>query len=153
MRSDSEGTSDPFSKFWLDMMGQMANAAMPKTSASPQEEAMKKMRQAFFDAWERHCVEVMGSDAFLDMMKQSMDNALAFRQHMNTFLEKAVSESQIPTRGDTDAIVQVLRSLEERVLDRLEDLSRRVDRLEARAGNRSPKGAAPRKRSSKGSRK
>jgi hypothetical protein len=91
------------------------------------------MRQSFFDAWARSCDDFMRSDQFLEMMKRSMDGALAFRKQMNEFLTRALGEGQMPSRQDTDAIMDVLRSFQERVLDQLESLSQRVEALERRA--------------------
>jgi hypothetical protein len=74
----------------------------------------------------------MRSPAYLDAMKKSMDGALAFKQQINEFLTRALLEQQIPARSDTDSILLVLRSLEERVLSRIDNLNERVDDLAAR---------------------
>jgi hypothetical protein len=89
----------------------------------------KQMRQAFFDAWAQYCDEFMRSDAYLQAMKKAMDGALAFKQQVNDFLTKALHESQVPARSDTDSILLVLRSLEERMLARMDEITRRVDSL------------------------
>lgn len=122
--------TDPFSRFWVDLMSQMSGAAGRAQMGTPQEEVSKQMRQAFFDSWAKYCDDFMRSEAFLGMMKKSMDNALAMKQQVNEFLTKALHENQIPARSDTDSILLVLRSLEERVLDRIERLSKRLDGLE-----------------------
>ncbi len=133
--SGGTNSTDPFSRFWMDMVSKMAPPGMGGASyPSPSEEAMRQARQAFFDVWAKHCEEYLGSEAFLDMLRKSMDNALAFKQQVNEYLTKALHESQMPTREDTDSIMLVLRSMEERVLDRLGKLSQRVDTLEARLG-------------------
>jgi len=134
---------DPFTKFWSDMMAQMSGAAGSSgAGASPsgpfgafgpsQEEVARQMRQAFFDSWARYAEDYMRSDAFLDAMKKSMDQALAFKQQINEFLTKSLRESQMPTQDDTDSILLAVRRLEERVLDRLAALTRRVDAMESR---------------------
>lgn len=107
------------------------------------------MRQAFFDAWAQYCDEFMRSPAFLDAMKKAMDGALAFKQQINEYLTRTLHETQIPARSDTDSIMLVLRSLEERVLGRIEDLNRKVNELSDRVQAVSPAGAsaaAPRPR-------
>jgi hypothetical protein len=101
-------------------------------AAPPQEEMLKQMRQAFFDAWAKYCDEFLRSPAYLEAMKKSMDGALAFKQQVNEFLTRALHESQAPARSDTDSILLVLRSLEERVLGRIEDLNRRVEQVAER---------------------
>lgn len=143
MSGSSQQPADAFTKLWTDMMSRMTSAAasaMPGMGASavpppaPSDEFLKQMRQSFFDAWARSCDEFMRSDQFLDMMKRSMDSALAFRKQMNEFLTRALSDGQMPSRQDTDALMDVLRSFQERVLDQLQSLSQRVEALERRAG-------------------
>ncbi|MBI4718981.1 MAG: hypothetical protein HY763_14335 [Planctomycetes bacterium] len=140
MNETANNPADPFSRFWMDMMSRMTSAAMPAAAptagplgASPLgEEYLRTMRQAFFDAWAKYCDEYLGSEPFLEIMRKSMENALAFKRQVNEFLAKSVHEAQMPSREDTDSIMLVLRSMEERVLDRLEKLSQRVEALEAR---------------------
>lgn len=133
MSGGGSKTTDIFTQFWSDVVGKMAGNGfgMPfANNAQTQDAAMKAMRQAFFDAWQQHCEDFMRSDAFLGAMKQSMDSALSFREQFNAFLQKAWQDSQVPTRQDTDTILQVLRGLEERVLDQMSDINRRVHSLE-----------------------
>ncbi len=127
---DADGSADPFSRFWVDLISKMSTAGFGPTASTAQDDSLKRMRQAFFDAWAKHCDEFLHSQAFLDMMKKSLDSALAFKQELNEFLTKALHEQQMPARSDTDSILLVLRSLEDRVLDRLERLSERVEKLE-----------------------
>ena len=143
------GVNDPFSRFWMDLISKMSTAGFTPPPISPQDDAFKKMRQAFFDAWAKHCDDYMHSPAFLEMMKKSMDGALAFKQELNEFLNKALHDNQMPARSDTDSILLVLRSFEERVLGRLDKLTQRVEKLEGTtddepaepSAKRRPKGA------------
>lgn len=131
------GSTEAFTKFWTDMFSRMSppgGAGMPFAAPPSPEEAAKQMRQAMFDAWAKHCEEFMRSDAFLDAMKKSMDGALAFRQKLNEFLTKSLQDSQIPARSDTESILLAVRRMEEKVLDRMESLTQRVEALET--GNR-----------------
>ena len=141
--ASSGGASDPFTKYWSEMMGHLSagqgaspggsQASNPFGAFGPsQEEVARQMRQAFFDSWARYAEDYMRSDAFLDAMKKSMEQALAFKQQVNEFLTKSLRESQMPTQDDTDSILLAVRRLEERVLDRLAALTRRVEGLEAR---------------------
>ena len=136
----SNGGGDPWSKMWADWVGQCA----PTGFAPPpnRDEASRQMRQAFMDAWARHCDEFLKSEAFLDGMKKAMDGALAFRQQLNEFLTRVLHENQLPARSDTDSILLVLRSMEERVLERIENLTKRMRALEDRAGAEEPIGSS-----------
>ncbi len=118
--------ADPFTKFWSDCVSKMSGAGFTPNPPQVSDDSMKQMRRAFFDAWANHCDEFMRSPAFLDGMKKSMDGALAFREQLNEFMTKALHGAQAPARSDTDSIMLVLRSLEERVLDRLDRLEERV---------------------------
>jgi hypothetical protein len=152
---DAGPTGDPFSRFWADLISKMSSAGFAAPEPK-QDDTFKAMRQAFFDAWAKHCDEFLHSQAFLDLMKKSLDSALAFKQELNEFLTKALHEQQIPARSDTDSILLVLRSFEDRVLDRLARLSDRVEKLEGATGGQ-PGGAAdggrPAKRPTKGAAK
>jgi hypothetical protein len=64
-------------------------------------------------------------------MKQWLDRAVAFRKMGNDFLAKARKEMQAPSRDDIDAVVLAVRQLEARVLDRVEQLARQVESLNA----------------------
>lgn len=137
----ANGTADPFSRFWLDLMSKMSGAGFGTTQATGRDEGMERMRRAFFDAWAHHCDEFMRSDMFLEAMKKSMDGALAFKQQVNEFLTRALHENQMPARSDTDSLMLVLRSVEERVLGRIDRLSERIEEIEARLGNEAKGGA------------
>jgi len=132
------GAADPFSRFWIDWMSKMAGAGFAQPSTSGSDQVMKQMRQAFFDSWASHCDEFMRSETFLQAMKKGMDNALAFKQQLNEFLTRSLHEGQIPARSDTDSILLVLRSMEDRVLSQIAQLSQRVADLEKRTGVSSP---------------
>ncbi len=81
-------------------------------------------------------------------MKKSMNDGLLFKQQVNEFMTKALHGANIPSRQDTDSILDVLRSMEERVLSSVEEVTKRVMTLEQRvAAVETAKG------SSKGSRK
>lgn len=147
--SSNTNPADPFMRFWSDMMSNMAGAgATAPVAGSMPEESMRQMRQVFFDAWSRSCEEFMRSEAFLTTMKNSMDGALAFRQQLNEFLTKSLNEGQMPSRTDIESIMLAVRRMEERVLDRVEDLSCRIGELEGKIDSNDV--AKPSRRSSKG---
>ncbi len=140
--NNSAAAGDPFSAFWTDLMSRMSGMGTGQQGPSAQDEMLRQMRQAFFDSWGMYCEDFMRSPAFLETMKKTMDNALVFRQQMNEFLTRSLHGAQAPARSDTDSILLVLRSLEDRVLSRVEELGRRVDDLAGRVG-RIPDGPPP----------
>jgi len=52
----------------------------------------------------------------------------------------------MPARSDTDSILVVLRSMEDRVLERIDRLSHRVDALESSVSGTSPDAASGKRR-------
>ncbi len=130
MNGQDKGTNpmDPFTAFWSDWMAKMPGVNPPASSGTP--DVLKQMRQAFFDAMAQYADQFMRSEQFLNATKQAMENALAFRQQIDQFLTQSVRNMQAPARADTDHILIVLRSMEERVLNRLEQLDQRVSELE-----------------------
>lgn len=122
--------ADSFTRMWSDMMSKMSAASMGQAFGASNDDVAKQMRQAFFDAWAKACDEYMHSDQFVDLMKRSMDGAMAFREQLNRLMSNALQDSPVPSRDDTDSILQAVRTLEDRVLDRIETLSQRVEALE-----------------------
>lgn len=117
-----------------------AAAPFGEASWAPSEQMLKQMRQSFFDSWEKSCQEFMGSEAFLESMKKTMDGALAFREQMNDFLTKAMEQGPLSARSDTDALAGAIRSLEDRVIGEIEKLSKRVERIEQRVEDAASRG-------------
>jgi hypothetical protein len=122
---------DPFMKFWSDFMGKMAASGMPSFQASP--DFMSQMRRTFFDAMAQQADEFLRSEAFLSAMKHSMETSLAWQQAVNQFLQKGLAAAQMPSKVDSDHLVSLVRGMEERVLERMDELARRIDRLETAA--------------------
>lgn len=132
--------SDPFSAMWSEWMRnwtQAAGAASASASAAPPDMSAQ-MRKAFFEAMSQQADQYMRSEAFLAAMKQAMDNALGWQQMLNQYLQKGVSAVQMPTRADADHIVRLVRGLEDRLVGKLDDVTRRVERLEKAAGISEP---------------
>lgn len=154
MADQQKNGADPFAKFWGDVMGRMGTANMACAfGGGSQEDAMKNMRRAFFDAWGEHAEEFMQSDAFLDMMRQSMDNALAMRQQMNEFMKSALGETPLPSRDDVESVLMAVRGLENRVLKEVERLGSRLDDIEERVGSGGGTKSSGAKRTTKSTKK
>ena len=119
---------DPFMKFWTDFMGKMSASGMPSPQPSP--DFLNQMRRTFFDAMAEQADQFMRSEAFLAAMKQGMETSLAWQQSLNQFLQKGLAAAQMPSKVDSDHLVSLVRGMEERVLERLDELAKRIDRLE-----------------------
>ncbi len=127
--STSTMGSDPFTRFWTDMMGQMATVGLTPPAMNP--DMADQMRKAFFSVLSKHAEEFMRSEQFLAAMKQSLDNALVFKQQMNQFMQQNLKAFNMPTSNDSDHVALLVRGMEERVMEKLEDMESRMERLEA----------------------
>ena len=121
---------DPFTTFWTDFWQRMTPPGMAQAAPQPSPDMMAQMRKMFFESMADQADRFMRSEQFLAAMKQSMDNALAWQQMLNQFLQKGVSSVQMPTRADADHVVLLVRGMEERVMDKLEEMTRRIEKLE-----------------------
>jgi hypothetical protein len=70
-----------------------------------------------------------------------MDSAIMFRKMTNDFMTKARHETQDIAREDIDSVMLAVRHMEKRILDRIEDLSARVDKLSEQVNRVKPNGA------------
>lgn len=127
---------DAFTAFWTDYWGRLASSGAGAAIPQPPPDVMAQMRKTFFDAMSEHMDGVMRSEAFLNAMKQSMDHALAWQQMLNQTLQKGLSGAQMPSRDSADHVVMLVRGMEERVLGRLEDLAKRIEKLEKPPGGK-----------------
>lgn len=128
MAGENFGMPGPeaFTAFWSDFLAKVA----PPGASMPGGDYAEKMRKAFFESWSRCLDDYMRSDAFLQMMKQSTDHALAWQQQMNEYLQRGLSAAQMPSKEDANHIVMLVRGMEERVMAKLDDLNRRITNLE-----------------------
>lgn len=122
------GAMDSWTRMWTDMMGRMASAGA--TAPPAPKDVFEQMRTAFFDVLSRQAEEFMRSEAFLNTMKQSMDGALVFRKQINDFVAKGLESSQMPSTTDVEEIVRLVRNMEQRITDKMDDLSYRLEQLE-----------------------
>ncbi len=132
-------TMDAFTRMWGDFAMKMMTAGMAVSPGSAPPDAARQVRGAMFKAMSEQCEQFMRSPAFLEMMKQSMDAAVTLRTQVNEFLNRAHHEAQGVARDDVDNLMLTIRHFESRVLDRLEELERRIDALSAGAGRAQPK--------------
>lgn len=133
--------ADAFGAFWTDFMRRMAAGGAAGVMPTPGPEALNQARRAFFDALSEHADKFMRSEAFLQSMRQAMEQSLAMQQAMNDFVKKGLSAAQMPSRDDADHITLLIRGVEDRLMDRLERLGRRLERLES--GGQSADGRRP----------
>lgn len=128
--------TDAFARFWSDMAARIAAAGVAPPQPPP--DVLEQVRRQFFEAMSTQADQFLRSEVFLNSLKQGMDASLAWQKALNEFLRKGLAGAQLPSRADADHLVVLLRGMEERLLERLDDVTRRVERLEqgARGGTR-----------------
>ena len=132
--SDPEKTGEQwaaFQKIWLETFSKLGETAFTFNPQSAPPEILRNIRagilQSLAKAWE----EFLRSPQFLEGMKQWMDQAIAFRQASNDFMSKVRQESGSLSRADLDSVLQAIEHLERRLLDRIDEVSARVDQRSA----------------------
>lgn len=128
---NSEKPHDPteaFTAFWNDAMSRMNLPGMGGMGVQPPsaEDAARQMQRVFLDAWAKYCDDVMRSEPFLEMLKKSMDNAMTFKKQVNDFLAQAHKEGQAPARSDVDDVAVMVKRMEGRLMQRVEELEARL---------------------------
>lgn len=72
------------------------------------------------------------SDAFLSQVGKAMEGSLVFKAQMDRWMEQSLRAMRLPTTGDLDLIFQ-----------RLDDLERRLDRIERAPAKAAARAARP----------
>jgi len=128
------GQSSMFFKNWIESFSQIAQAACRYSPETMPPELMRQIRSGLFQAMAKSWEEYMRSPQFLEGMKQTMDNAIAFRKLSTEFFTQARRETQGTTRADVDAVLLAVREMESRLTERMDDLAARVNHVEKPAG-------------------
>lgn len=109
-------------------MSQAGAAGFPVGAA--QQDGSKHMQRIFLDAMAKYCDDFMRSPQFLQALKQTMDNAMAFKQQMDGMMTQALRGAQVATQKDAEYSAELLHGFERRLTHRLDALSERLDALE-----------------------
>src|SRR3954453_18065235 len=126
----------------------MKTAGLSGDPAAGPPEAARRVRGAVFQALGESADQYMRSPQFLAMTKQSLDGAIALRKQWTEFFPQFLHAGEAVARRDVGDVMQSLRQVESRVVDRLEDvcgqldevgekldgLGRRLDALNSRLG-------------------
>src|SRR4051794_23934000 len=119
-----------FQRIWMDTFTKMTQTGFSFSPESAPPEFMRQMRSGIFGAMAQSWDEFMRSPQFMESMKMMMDNAITFRKMSNDFLTQAHHSFQGTAQADIDNLMLAIRHMENRILDRVEDLSVRLDKME-----------------------
>jgi hypothetical protein len=147
MSDSTESTFDQaasFQKLWMETFTKMAQTGFSISPDSAPPEFLRQMRSGIFQALSKSWEEYMRSPQFRDSMKTMMDNAITFRKMGNEMLTQAHHGMQGTARVDIDDLMQAIHHLETRILDRVEEVTMRLDKLEEKLNATAGNGAAKR---------
>ena len=131
-----------FQKIWMDTFTKMAQAGFSLSPDSAPPEILRQMRSGIFGALSKSWDEFMRTPQFMDGMKAMMENAIAFRKMSTDLLTQAHHSMQGTARADIDDLMRAIHHLETRILDRVEEVATRVERLEQKLEGTPRNGAA-----------
>ena len=127
--------NDPMSawqRFWMDSAAQAMQSWMPAGGSTQSPEIIRKARGDMMQMWSDWCEQWLRSPAFLEAQKQMLDGNLAVRKQFRTGLRKMQRELQLAGRDDIDALEAAIRRSERRILDQLDEMSSKLQALEAK---------------------
>jgi extradiol dioxygenase family protein len=119
-------------QFWLDLMSRMGSMAASVRPGAAPPEATRQMRSAWMSAMAEQVEQFMRSEQFLTGMKQAMDSSLDMHKQYQALLTTLRHQFQGVATQDVDAIMVMLRHMETRVLEKLDGLEARLERLAGR---------------------
>jgi hypothetical protein len=127
-----------FCESWLDILNRSAAIFGSVNPCEPPTEAARQIRSAVFKSMAEQVDKFMRSETFLQGMKQSLDTALEFQKQCQSVLTEVRHSTQGVATADVNATMMMLRQIESRLIDRLDDLdanvrqlSQRLDQMEA----------------------
>jgi hypothetical protein len=130
-----------FQKIWMESFTQLMQTALTGAPTSAPPEVLRQMRSDIFRSLARSWDEFLRSPQYLEGMRQWMDGTVSARKMRNEWMAKMRNELQAPSRDDIDAIMLSVRHMEQRLLARIEDLSRRIEALNGHSAGNEPKQA------------
>src|SRR5436305_8048174 len=119
-----------FAELWTDLATRMAAAGMSADPNAGPAETARAARSSTLQALSQFADQYMRTPQFLETMKQSFDATLNFREQANDLLTKLHHELQGVARQDVDSLLSGIHQLESRIVDRLENISTRLEALE-----------------------
>jgi hypothetical protein len=150
MNEESNGTNQTaeqwaaFQQIWGETFSKLMQLGFTFSPESAPPEFMRQMRSGIFQALGQSWEHFLRSPQFMEGMKQYMDNAIAFRKMSGDLFSKVHHETQSTSREDIDAVMLTVRHMETRILDRVEALAVRIDRMQKQPdGSKRNAAAAP----------
>jgi hypothetical protein len=116
-----------FQKIWTESYTQLMRTAFTAAPHSAPPEILRQIRSGILKSLAESWEEFLRSPQFLDGMRQWMDSAISFRKMSNDWMARVRNELQAPSREDIDTIMLSVRHMEQRLLNRMEELAKRIE--------------------------
>src|SRR5436189_3426395 len=130
MNEQTSTASDRLMQMWADFASKMSSAGMAFSPDAAPTDAARSTRAAILAAMSKQTDEFLRSPEFCEMTRRALEASSGLQKQTKEFLTSAHHTVQMPARQDIDAILTSVRHLEERVLQRLDELSARIDAVE-----------------------
>jgi len=88
------------------------------------QDFMKQTYQIWEQFTKQYTDSLLRNQQFLDMTGKALENSLQFKQQIDQIVEAAISNMQLPTKGDMDRTQHKLNELEGLLRDANEKLER-----------------------------
>ena len=119
-------------QMWFDMASAAIAPFQGRSGAPSAPDALKQIREIFFNAWSDSWAGVLRSPDFTASQKRLMAGSVEYRKQVRQFLERLHHEFELPTCQDIDHLVSALQQLDRRMEDQFEQITGRLDELAAR---------------------
>lgn len=129
---DSFDKAAAFQNMWMDSMAGMARVWSQYSPENPPPEELKRMRQGMLNVISRSWEEFMRTPQFMEMMKESLNNAMTWQGFAKDGANRIHDTFQTSSKSDVEGILLSLRHVEKRLLDELETTQEQVEALGAK---------------------
>jgi hypothetical protein len=124
-----------FAKLWSDACTRLMQAAMASNPETAPPEVLRQIRGGLMQALAQSWEEFLRSPQFLEGMKQTMEQAVAFRNLSTEFLTKTRHATEGVAQEDMESLHAALGQMQSRLARQMEALSAQVSRLEKALGH------------------
>jgi hypothetical protein len=121
-------------EFWADVATKVAAAGMAANGDAAPTQSAREVRSTVFEAMGRYADQFMRSPQFLEFTRHSLDGSMQLREQLNDFLTKLRHELQGVARQDIESVLAAVHQMERRVIERLDDIDKKIDELHRRLG-------------------
>lgn len=123
----------PFYDFWLGYWRQADDKTRELIVGFDNGSKFKGWQRQWLDALSSSMDAFMRTPTFLEAMKRNTDAVVKLKQQIDDWTKEAARNANIPTTGDISGLFERLHSVEEVILEKLEQIEERLQALEVHA--------------------